>query len=43
MRILKHLAKNSINFSQLTNSYCERGLYNGISKTVIFLYFISPV
>lgn len=37
MTILKHLAKVSMNFSQATNPYCERGQYNVIRKIVIFL------
>lgn len=35
MSILRHLAKNSISFSQAPNSYCEKGQYNDISKTGI--------
>lgn len=37
MKIFRHLAKNNISFSQATNSYCEKGQYNAISKTEIFL------
>lgn len=37
IKILRHLAKNNISFSQATNSYCEKGQYNDISKTEIFL------